>query len=184
MSRYWDRVQRPEQLMVAMLNAMRVLTDPARTGAVTVCLPQDVQGESYDYPVEFFARRVWHIERAIPSPAAVQRAVALIKNSKRPMIVSGGGTRYSDAGAAVEAFGTAFGVPVSETQAGKARWPEPLPPTWLRRHLRRPVRQPSGQEADLVLVVALSSTISSPTPRPASAPPPKSFPSTSAVWTP
>ena len=118
-SRYWDRVQRPEQLMVAMLNAMRVLTDPARTGAVTVCLPQDVQGESYDYPVEFFARRVWHIERAIPSPAAVQRAVALIKNSKRPMIVSGGGTRYSDAGAAVEAFGTAFGVPVSETQAGK-----------------------------------------------------------------
>lgn len=118
-SRYWDRVQRPEQLMVAMLNAMRVLTDPARTGAVTVCLPQDVQGESYDYPEEFFARRVWHIERAIPSPAAIERAAALIKNSRRPMVVSGGGTRYSDAGSAVEAFGKAFGVPVSETQAGK-----------------------------------------------------------------
>lgn len=118
-SRYWDRVQRPEQLMSAMLNAMRTLTDPARTGAVTVCIPQDVQGESYAYPEEFFEKRVWHLDRQPAAVDAVQRAAELLANSKRPMILSGGGVRYSDAGRAVLKFAEAFGVPVAETQAGK-----------------------------------------------------------------
>ena len=118
-SRYWDRVQRPEQLMTAMLNAMRILTDPAKTGAVTVCLPQDVQGEAYDYPEEFFRKRVWHLDRQPASAEAVERAAELLMTSKKPVILSGGGVRYSDAGAAVLAFAEEFGIPVAETQAGK-----------------------------------------------------------------
>ena len=118
-SRYWDRVQRPEQLMTAMLNAMRVLTDPERTGAVTVCIPQDVQGESYDYPEAFFEKRVWHLERRPADPDAVSRAAERIAASKKPVILSGGGVRYSDAGEAVLSFANQFGIPVAETQAGK-----------------------------------------------------------------
>lgn len=118
-SRYWDRVQRPEQLMTAMLNAMRVLTDPERTGAVTVCIPQDVQGESYDYPEAFFEKRVWHLERRPADPDAIARAAERIAASKKPVILSGGGVRYSDAGEAVLSFANEFGIPVAETQAGK-----------------------------------------------------------------
>lgn len=118
-SRYFDRIERPEQLMTAMLNAMRVLTDPAKTGAVTVCIPQDVQGEAYDYPEEFFARRVWYPERLVPAEGAIERAAELIAGSRRPLIVSGGGVRYSDAGQNVEEFARAFSIPVAETQAGK-----------------------------------------------------------------
>ena len=118
-SRYWDRVQRPEQLMTAMLNAMRVLTDLARTGAVTVCIPQDVQGEAYDYPAEFFERRVWCSDRQPANQDAVTRAAKWIASSKHPVILSGGGVRYSNAGKDLLAFASAFGVPVAETQAGK-----------------------------------------------------------------
>ncbi len=118
-SKYWDRISRPEQLMTACLNAMRVLTDPERTGAVTLCLPQDVQGEVYDYPVDFVAKRVWYLDRMPPAMDAVQRAAALIAGKKKPFIISGGGVRYSDAGEAVAAFSKRFGIPVGETQAGK-----------------------------------------------------------------
>lgn len=118
-SKYWDRISRPEQLMTAGLNAMRVLTDPERTGAVTLCLPQDVQGEVYDYPEEFFAKRVWYLDRMPASMDAVHRAATLIAGKKKPFIISGGGVRYSDAGEAVAAFSRKFGIPVGETQAGK-----------------------------------------------------------------
>ena len=118
-SRYWDRVSRPEQLMTAMIQAMRVLTDPAETGAVTICLPQDVQGEAYDYPEEFLARRVHHVERRIPTRAQIERAATMMAVSKRPLVICGGGARYSDAGRELEVFCETFHVPFAETQAGK-----------------------------------------------------------------
>jgi 3D-(3,5/4)-trihydroxycyclohexane-1,2-dione acylhydrolase (decyclizing) len=90
-SRYWDRINRPEQLMSAMLSAMRTLTDPANTAAVTICLPQDVQGEAWDYPLSFFARRVHHIERRPPDPQRLARAQDLIARKHRPLVVCGGG---------------------------------------------------------------------------------------------
>ncbi len=118
-SRYWDRVQRPEQLMTAMINAFRVLTDPAETGAVTVALPQDVQGEAYDYPEEFLARRVHHIERRIPSAGQIGRIAAALKAAKKPYVICGGGVRYSGAGKDLKAFCAKFHIPFGETQAGK-----------------------------------------------------------------
>jgi len=126
-SRYWDRVNRPEQLMSAMLNALRVLTDPAETGAVTVSLPQDVQGEAYDYPEEFLAKRVHHIERRIPSAAQISRAVAMLKAAKKPYVICGGGVRFSGAGKALEDFCAAHHIPFGETQAGKGTvlWDNP-----------------------------------------------------------
>jgi 3D-(3,5/4)-trihydroxycyclohexane-1,2-dione acylhydrolase (decyclizing) len=126
-SRYWDRVQRPEQLMTAMINAFRVLTDPAETGAVTVSLPQDVQGEAYDYPEEFLAKRVHHIERRIPTAGQIERAAAMLKAAKKPMVICGGGVRFSDAGKELEAFCETFHIPFGETQAGKGTvlWDNP-----------------------------------------------------------
>ena len=122
-SKYWDRVTRPEQLMTACLNAMRVLTDSEKTGAVTLCLPQDVQGEAYDYPAEFLRKRVWYIDRAPAAASAVERAVELISRSKKPFIISGGGVRYSDAGNAMTQLAADFNIPVGETQAGKGEIP-------------------------------------------------------------
>ncbi len=122
-SRYWDRVSRPEQLMTAMINAMRVLTDPADTGAVTIALPQDVQGEAYDYPEEFLRRRVHHVERRIPSEAAVERAAAMIAAARKPLVICGGGARYSGAAKELKAFCEKFRVPFGETQAGKGLLP-------------------------------------------------------------
>ena len=119
-SKYWDRIQRPEQLMEAALHAMRVLTDPAETGAVTLALPQDVQAEAYDYPARFFRKRVYSIERRIPAPTAISRAVELIKNKKRPLIVAGGGVHYSLATTALREFAEALQIPVTVTQAGKS----------------------------------------------------------------
>ncbi|MDR1178750.1 MAG: 3D-(3,5/4)-trihydroxycyclohexane-1,2-dione acylhydrolase (decyclizing) [Spirochaetaceae bacterium] len=126
-SRYWDRVQRPEQLMTALINAFRVLTDPADTGAVTVALPQDVQGEAYDYPVEFLAKRVHHIERRIPTAGQIERAAAMIKASKKPLVICGGGVRYSGAASALEKFAGDFHIPFAETQGGKGTvlWDHP-----------------------------------------------------------
>jgi 3D-(3,5/4)-trihydroxycyclohexane-1,2-dione acylhydrolase (decyclizing) len=119
LSKYWDRVSRPEQLMTAMINAFRVLTDPADTGAVTICIPQDVQGEAYEYPEEFLAKRVWHIDRRPISDQAAQRAVELIKLKKKPMLICGGGVRYSNAENELVAFAEEFNIPFAETQAGK-----------------------------------------------------------------
>jgi len=122
-SRFFDRVWRPEMLIPAALQAMRVLTDPAETGAVTLALPQDVQTEAFDFPDEFFAERVWHVARPVPEPAALARAVELIRRSRRPLIVAGGGVVYSDATAALHALVDATGIPVGETQAGKVSLP-------------------------------------------------------------
>jgi 3D-(3,5/4)-trihydroxycyclohexane-1,2-dione acylhydrolase (decyclizing) len=126
-SRYWDRVSRPEQLMTAMTNAMRVLTDPADTGAVVIALPQDVQGEAYDYPEEFLARRVHHLERRPPTEAQVERAVRMIRAARKPYVICGGGVRYSGAGAELAAFCSRYHVPFGETQAGKGTvlWDDP-----------------------------------------------------------
>lgn len=126
--RYWDRIVRPEQLMSAMLNAMRVLTDPADTGAVCVAMPQDVEGEAYDYPETFFAKRVWRLARRAPEEEAIAEAAAVIRNARRPILVCGGGVRYSEAHDQFRAFAEATGIPFGETQAGKSAvvWDHPL----------------------------------------------------------
>ncbi len=118
-SRYFDRITRPEQIMTALIHAMSVLTDPAQAGAVTIALPQDVQGEAYDYPVEFFEKRAHHIERRPPTMAQVSRIADLIKAAQKPYIICGGGVRYSEAGRALADFCEKFGIPFGETQAGK-----------------------------------------------------------------
>ena len=118
-SRYWDRIYRPEQLITALPEAMRVLTSPVDTGAVTLALPQDVQAEAHDYPLAFFEKRVWEIPRNRADRAAIQRAAEWIRASKQPLIIAGGGVHYSDAYDALEAFVAKTGVPSCETQAGK-----------------------------------------------------------------
>jgi 3D-(3,5/4)-trihydroxycyclohexane-1,2-dione acylhydrolase (decyclizing) len=118
-SRYFDRVWRPEQLPAALLGAMRVLTDPVETGAATIALPQDVQAEAFDWPVELFAERTWHVGRPVPEPAVLQRAAGVIRSARRPLIVAGGGVIYSGGTEALDAFVTATGIPVGQTQAGK-----------------------------------------------------------------
>ena len=122
-SRYWDRINRPEQIIPSALAAMRVLTNPAETGAVTLALPQDVQAEAYDYPEEFFEKRVWRITRPLPDAAELGRAADLIRGCRRPMIVSGGGTIYSEATETLRALAERTGIPVGETQAGKGSMP-------------------------------------------------------------
>lgn len=122
-SRYFDRVQRPEQLAGAALEAMRVLTDPAETGAVTLCLPQDVQAEAHDFPAELFEQRVWIVRRRPPEPGALAGAVAMVRAAKRPLIVAGGGVIYSEASAALARLSAQTGIPVAETQAGKGSLP-------------------------------------------------------------
>ena len=122
-SKYWDRISRPEQIIPGALAAMRVLTNPAEAGAVTLALPQDVQAEAYDYPKEFFEKRVWRVTRPIPDSAELERAADLIRSFRRPMIVSGGGTIYSEATEALGRFAERTGIPVGETQAGKGSMP-------------------------------------------------------------
>ena len=122
-SRYWDRITRPEQLMPSVLQAMRVLTNPAETGAVTLALPQDVQAEAYDYPAGFFEKRVWSVARAEPDSRALDRAAAMIHAADRPMIIAGGGVIYSEATAALRQLVEMTGIPVGETQAGKGSLP-------------------------------------------------------------
>jgi 3D-(3,5/4)-trihydroxycyclohexane-1,2-dione acylhydrolase (decyclizing) len=122
-SRYFDRINRPEQLVTSVLEAMRVLTSPADTGAVTLALPEDVQAEAFDYPEELFTKRVWNARRPRPEPEVLARAERLIRHSRRPLVVAGGGVLYSEASAALEAFVTATGIPVGETQAGKGALP-------------------------------------------------------------
>ncbi|WP_145250497.1 3D-(3,5/4)-trihydroxycyclohexane-1,2-dione acylhydrolase (decyclizing) [Pseudomonas oryzihabitans] len=119
-SKYWDRINRPEQLMSAAINAMRVLTDPAETGAVTLALPQDVQGEAYDYPDYFFAKRVHRLDRRPPVAAAIEDAVQLLKRKRKPLLICGGGVKYSGAAEALQRFAERFEIPFAETQAGKS----------------------------------------------------------------
>jgi 3D-(3,5/4)-trihydroxycyclohexane-1,2-dione acylhydrolase (decyclizing) len=128
LSRFFDRVWRPEQLPAALLGAMRVLSDPADTGAVTLALPQDVQAEAHDWPEELFAKRVWHIRRPVPEPAALARAVEVLRSARTPLIVAGGGVIYSEATEALRRFAEATGIPVGDTQAGKGAllWDHPL----------------------------------------------------------
>jgi 3D-(3,5/4)-trihydroxycyclohexane-1,2-dione acylhydrolase (decyclizing) len=118
-SRYFDRVTRPEALIASALNAMRVLTDPVETGAVTLALPQDVQAEAFDWPGEFFADRVWHVRRPAPDPAELAEAVRAVRSAARPLIVAGGGVHHSEAEEALRSLADATGIPVASTQAGK-----------------------------------------------------------------
>ncbi|WP_329156912.1 3D-(3,5/4)-trihydroxycyclohexane-1,2-dione acylhydrolase (decyclizing) [Streptomyces sp. NBC_01717] len=122
-SKYFDRIERPEQLIPAALAAMRVLTDPVETGAVTLCLPQDVQAEAFDWPEDFFRRRVWHVGRPQPEPDALTRAVALLRQAERPLIVAGGGVVYAQAWPQLREFAEATGIPVADTHAGKGAIP-------------------------------------------------------------
>jgi len=122
-SRYWDRIQRPEQLLTSLPEAMRVLTSPADTGAVTLSLPQDVQAEAFDFPEEFFRKRVWIIPRMRCDKELLSQAATLIRHAKNPLIVAGGGVLYSEASRALANFAEATGIPVCETQAGKGSLP-------------------------------------------------------------
>ena len=153
-SRFWDRINRPEQILASLPEAMRVLTDPAETGAVTVCLPQDVQTEAYDYPVSFFEKRVWRIQRTVPPVEQLQRAVEALGRAKNPVIIAGGGVIYSEATAALSDFADALGIPVVETQAGKGALP------WNHAWNAGPVGSNGGlaanrlsRDADLVIAV-------------------------------
>jgi 3D-(3,5/4)-trihydroxycyclohexane-1,2-dione acylhydrolase (decyclizing) len=153
-SRFFDRVDRPEQLPSALLGAMRVLTDPAETGAVTISLPQDVQAEAYDWPDELFARRVWHVARPVAEPAALARAVEVLRSASRPLLVAGGGVIYSEAGAALRAFAEATGIPVADTQAGKGAiaWDHPCAVGGVGA-TGSPVANALARDADVILGV-------------------------------
>src|SRR5204863_3005059 len=118
-SRYWDRITRPEQVLTALPEAMRVLTSPMETGAVTLALPEDVQVEAYAYPETFFRKRIWHIARNRPDRSALEQAAAWIRASKRPLIIAGGGVIYADASGVLQRFVDQTGIPVGETMAGK-----------------------------------------------------------------
>lgn len=119
-SRYWDRINRPEQLMSALLRAFEVMTNPTTTGPATICLPQDVESEAYDYPVEFFKRRIHYIDRRIPTDREIEAASQQIKTSKRPVIIVGGGCKYSEAGEILEKISRDHQIPLVETHAGKS----------------------------------------------------------------
>ena len=118
-SKFFDRISRPEQLLASLPEAFRILTDPAETGAVTISLPEDVQAEAFDWPAGFFEKRVWNVRRPVPEPELIQKAAELIQKARRPIIISGGGTIYSDACEELRKFCDEFGIPITETQAGK-----------------------------------------------------------------
>ncbi|HEU5317465.1 MAG TPA: 3D-(3,5/4)-trihydroxycyclohexane-1,2-dione acylhydrolase (decyclizing) [Chloroflexota bacterium] len=120
---YFDRISRPEQLLGSLPEAMRVLTDPAETGAATVALPEDVQAEAFDFPASFFEKRVWHVRRTPPEPEVIVRAAQVIRAAQRPLIVTGGGTIYAEATLELRALAERCGIPVTETQAGKGALP-------------------------------------------------------------
>ncbi len=126
--KYWDRINRPEQLMTACINAMRVLTDPADTGAVCIAMPQDVEAEAFDYPDHFLQKRVWYMDRRIPSERETDAAAEMIRNAKKPMMIVGGGVTYSESFKSALAFAEKFNIPIGETQAGKGQipWNHPL----------------------------------------------------------
>lgn len=153
-SRFWDRINRPDQLLSSLPEALRVLTDQAETGAVTLALPQDVQTEAHDYPEAFFAPRVHRIVRGVAPDSELRAAVEMIREAKQPIIITGGGVIYSDATAALEAFASGVGIPVSETQAGKGALP------WSHPWNVGPVGSNGGlaanrlaRDADLVIAI-------------------------------
>ncbi|MDQ1040242.1 3D-(3,5/4)-trihydroxycyclohexane-1,2-dione acylhydrolase (decyclizing) [Streptomyces sp. V3I8] len=153
-SRYFDRVHRPEALIPSALNAMRVLADPVDTGAVTLALPQDVQAEAYDWPEEFFAERIWHVRRPAPEPAELAAAAQAVRGSRRPLIVAGGGVHHSEAEQALKAFVDATGIPVASTQAGKGslRYDHPADVGGIG-HTGTAVADELARTADLVIGV-------------------------------
>ncbi len=153
-SRFWDRINRPEQLPSALLAAMRVLTDPAETGAVTLALPQDVQAEAHDWPEDLFRARVWHVPRPVPEPAALARATEVLRSARQPLIVAGGGVIYSEASGALRRFAAATGIPVSDTQAGKGAlaWDHPCAVGGVGA-TGSPVANALAAQADVVLGV-------------------------------
>lgn len=122
-ARYWDRIERPEQILTSLPAALRVLTSPAETGAVVLSLPQDVQAEAFDYPEKFFEKRVWHVPRPRCDRDLLQRAAEWIRSSRQPLLVAGGGVLYSEASTALAEFASRTGIPVTETQAGKGSLP-------------------------------------------------------------
>jgi 3D-(3,5/4)-trihydroxycyclohexane-1,2-dione acylhydrolase (decyclizing) len=126
-SRFFDRISRPEQLLASLPEAFRILTDPAETGAATVSLPEDVQAEAFDWPLDFFEKRVWHVRRPLPEPELIKETVSRVQKAKCPIIISGGGTIYSEAWPELKAFTEEFGIAVTETQAGKGalNWNHP-----------------------------------------------------------
>jgi 3D-(3,5/4)-trihydroxycyclohexane-1,2-dione acylhydrolase (decyclizing) len=153
-SRYWDRINRPDQLVCSVVEAMRVLTSPSQTGAVTLALPQDVQSEAWDYPVEMFEKRVWHIARPEPERALLARAVETIRAAKRPIIVAGGGVLYSEATDALAQFAMQTGIPVGETQAGKGSLPFDHPMNLGAIGVTgTPGANIAAREADLVIAI-------------------------------
>jgi 3D-(3,5/4)-trihydroxycyclohexane-1,2-dione acylhydrolase (decyclizing) len=153
-SRYWDRIYRPEQLIAALPEAMRVLTSPAQTGAVTLAMPQDVQAEASDYPEEMFQKRVWRIARAEPERELVARAAEWIREAKRPYIIAGGGVLYSEATQALARFAAATGIPAGETQAGKGSLPFDHPQNLGGTGVSgTPGSNIAAREADLVLAI-------------------------------
>src|SRR3982074_881501 len=122
-ARYWDRIERPEQVLTSLPAAMRILTSPAETGAVVLSLPQDVQAEAFDYPTEFFEKRVWTIPRARCDSHLLAQAAQWIRSARQPLLIAGGGVIYSEASDALAAFAAQTGIPVVETQAGKGSLP-------------------------------------------------------------
>ncbi|MGA4953260.1 3D-(3,5/4)-trihydroxycyclohexane-1,2-dione acylhydrolase (decyclizing) [Streptomyces lydicamycinicus] len=153
-SRYFDRVTRPEALIPAALQAMRVLADPVDTGAVTLALPQDVQAEAYDWPEEFFADRVWRVTRPLPDADALADAVRAIRGARRPLLIAGGGVHHSEAEDALCAFADATGIPVASTQAGKGslRYDHPADIGGIG-HTGTATADALAREADLVIGV-------------------------------
>ena len=154
LSKFFDRVWRPEQLPSALLAAMRVLTDPVETGAVTLCLPQDVQAEAYDFPDALFGKRVWHVARPLPEPAFVERAAEVIRTARRPLLVAGGGVIYSEASAELDRFARATGIPIADTQAGKGAlsWDHPNSVGGVGS-TGTPVANKLAREADVIIGV-------------------------------
>ena len=186
-SRFFDRISRPEQLLASLPEAFRVLTDPVDTGAVTISLPEDVQSEAFDWPERFFERRVWRVRRPVPEAADVADAVRLIAAAKAPVIVVGGGAIYSEATEELSEFATRFGIPVLETQAGKGALP------WNHPMNAGPAGTNGGlaanrlaHDADLVICVGtrMGDFVTAPRARPSSIPTPRSSASTSGRWMP
>ncbi|MCF6776059.1 3D-(3,5/4)-trihydroxycyclohexane-1,2-dione acylhydrolase (decyclizing) [Thiotrichales bacterium 19X7-9] len=153
-SKYWDRISRPEMLMTACINVMRVLTDPAETGAVILSLPQDVQSEAYDYPEYFFKKRLWHLDRQLPADRAINQVAALLKNANNPMIICGGGVQYAFACETLAQFALKHKIAVTETQAGKSAlsWQHPFNLGGIGTTGTQAANQ-LAKEADVILAV-------------------------------
>jgi len=153
-SRYWDRIQRPEQLLAALPEAMRVLASPSETGAVTLCLPEDVQAEAWDYPARFFAKKVYRVPRPRCSPDEIAAVAALVRAGKRPLLVAGGGVHYAEARVALREFVETTAIPVGVTQAGKGALPDAHPSCLGAIGVTGTAATASlAREADVVLLV-------------------------------